>query len=60
MTLNCPNCGSPATEIRECDSCGKMGCPKCLKKTKNEWLCIECKNKPKESKENSDIFSMFG
>jgi transcriptional regulator of aromatic amino acid metabolism len=60
MLMNCPNCGSYTTEIRECDVCGKMGCHKCLKKKKNDWLCLECKSKPEENKENSDIFSMFG
>lgn len=57
MALYCPNCNSPTIEIRECDKCGKMGCHKCLKKSKNEWICLDCKN---NSNRESNIFSMFG
>jgi len=58
----CPNCGSYTTEIRECDKCGRMGCHKCLKKAKDGWFCLDCKNakEGQTPKENSDIFSMFG
>jgi hypothetical protein len=39
-----------------------MGCHKCLKKAKDGWFCLDCKNakEGQTPKENSDIFSMFG
>lgn len=55
MNIKCPNCSSLTNEIRECDKCGKMGCHKCLRKSKNEWVCLECKNQ----NEQSNIFNMF-
>lgn len=61
MTIFCPNCSSITVEIRECDRCGKLGCHKCLKKTKNEWKCIDCKNNVVQNNDSneSNIFKMF-
>ncbi len=56
MTLNCINCGSSTIEMRECDKCGNLGCHKCLKKTKEGWLCLDCF---KQKKETNNIFRMF-
>ncbi|MEM5777039.1 MAG: hypothetical protein QXJ06_01160 [Candidatus Aenigmatarchaeota archaeon] len=57
MTFNCPNCHSSTTEIRDCDKCGRMGCHRCLRKVKNEWICLDCKNN--DGQKELNIFSMF-
>ncbi|MFH8080409.1 MAG: hypothetical protein QXO84_00810 [Candidatus Aenigmatarchaeota archaeon] len=54
MTLKCLNCNSETIEMRECDRCGKIGCHKCLRKKKNEWICLDCE---KNQSENSSIFA---
>ncbi|MEM5878846.1 MAG: hypothetical protein QXF12_08295 [Candidatus Aenigmatarchaeota archaeon] len=61
MSLNCPNCNSITTEMRECDKCSKIGCHKCLVKKGKEFICIECRNGLKQENQVSDLFSsMFG
>ncbi|MCD6403467.1 MAG: hypothetical protein J7K98_04030 [Candidatus Aenigmarchaeota archaeon] len=60
MSLTCPTCGSKTNELIECENCGKIGCPRCMKKKDGKWVCLDCwKEKPTE--ENvPNIFSMFG
>jgi len=66
MGLSCPTCGSITTELRECDKCGNIGCHKCMKKLRNDWVCFNCEVKKDEIKPTEDnaisnfLSNMFG
>ncbi|MEM5793192.1 MAG: hypothetical protein QXY45_02430 [Candidatus Aenigmatarchaeota archaeon] len=62
MTLFCPNCKANTTELIDCENCGGIGCPKCIRKKNKKWVCHTCSvEKPKENGTMADVFtSMFG
>ena len=72
MELICPRCNSKSNELIECDSCGTIGCIRCMKKSYGKWVCFKCEApeeerrdylelEEKDQEEVSDAFSaMFG
>jgi len=73
MNLVCPNCKSKTDELIECEKCGSIGCPKCIRKKYGKWVCHKCpepeyekpkyysRSKTEEQEEVTNAFaSMFG
>jgi len=63
MKLVCPRCGSKTNELIECENCGAIGCPICMRRKRGKWVCYKCEipEVSSEEKEISNAFSaMFG
>jgi len=57
MELICPRCGSKSNELIECDSCGTIGCIRCVKKSYGKWICFKCEA-PKTEEEKMDYLEL--
>lgn len=61
MQLVCPRCGSKTNELIECEICGAIGCPRCMRKKHGKWVCYKCEKEKTTEEEVSSVFSsMFG
>jgi len=65
MSMLCPHCRAKTTELVDCENCGKIGCPKCVRRKNKKWVCPDCKNYQEpinhDSNKLGDVFSsMFG
>lgn len=63
MQIVCPRCRRQSDELIECESCGTIGCVRCITKHNKQWICNDCKNgrsPVSSSTPESALASMFG
>ena len=52
MDLICTKCSSKSNELIECDTCGNIGCARCMKKSYGKWVCFKCEAPKYEEERN--------